>query len=226
MATLPKFIETVVAPTPPEQLEPFCWLRQAHERGAGDLIEIEGALGVVLRSGQLAGLTARARRQHPGHSAQADGRFMDVLTEACGFAWGTEVLNLALALTDDMAKPDFAVSLRVGGEAKSLHPPPGRPAEAFTSGSVIETPPDGLVRKMRAHLAKAASQLGGVSGTGAGFVFLNVLQLGNLMEDISHEQIIPALAEEVGQELAKHPSIGVVAVCWNFKWRDAVVVRA
>ena len=222
--TLPTFIEHVLAPHAPESLHRDCWLRKVHHRGSAYLPQIDEALSVVERESQLDALTARGRRQHPTHDREKDARFVDVVSECCGFAFAADVLGRSLQLSDDDGNPDFVGVGLSPGEAKSIHPPANRPNQTFASGTVSQVLSPGLARKVDQHMAKANKQLAGHMGCGQGFVFINVLQFGSLLEDAFHDELMHAMKELVRARLPTFGAIETVGLCWNFKWRQATVV--
>ena len=87
---LAQFLETVF-PTADGDLPAECWvskvLLKPETVGLNTLSE---ALEVVERHHQLEALETKLKREHPldkPHQREYDDRVLDVLTEACAFAW-------------------------------------------------------------------------------------------------------------------------------------------
>jgi hypothetical protein len=222
MITLPQFIDRVLG-QPPSAEPPNCWLHRAYSRGDGYLSGIDDALAIVAQSGELEALCARARKSHAKHSDQTDARFVDVLTEAVAFAWAAGRIRGTPRFTDDISKPDILSDGGIGCEAKSIHPPQDRRAESSYAGPMLATPSDGLLRKLRSDGAKAASQLS-AADCREGLLFVNVVGLADLAEDISNRAIVANLAASAPALLATHPALTVIAIAWNFGWKAPFVV--
>ena len=101
---------------------PISLALEVNQNDFSDVVE------VVSRCGERAPLIERLRATHPRdacHREQFDGRFWNVWTEACAFAWAVEVARFDCArFTDDTGKPDLIVDSQTWLEAKTIETSP------------------------------------------------------------------------------------------------------
>ncbi|MDA1256632.1 MAG: hypothetical protein O3C10_02110 [Chloroflexi bacterium] len=109
--------------------------------------DFSDVVDIVDRCSGRSDLVGRLRATHPinvAHTRQFDRHFWTVWTEACAFAWATEVAGFNCPLfTDDHGKPDLLIDRSTWIEAKTVEVSPGegeildRMAESSDRGKLL-----------------------------------------------------------------------------------------
>ncbi len=207
-----------------------CWILRAYRRDPEMLAPLSSAIEIVTRCGKRSSLVNKLRAAHPldrPHDAQHDDRILDVLTEACAFAWAADIRKLGdPRFCFDEGAPDIWVDSGWWIEAKTKHPPQNESqlrSQMLRSGAVVTahvcSAREGLYHALCADFQDAKEKFQR-QRRGKLVVFFNIVDFGISQWAIRREQF-EDVVKFIHCLAAQEPEIEAVT-CYAYNWRQCV----
>ena len=189
------------------------------------------AIEIVTLHGERISLAKKLCAAHPvdrPHNAQYDDRLLDVLTEACAFAWVAQVAKLGRPhFCFQSAAPDLQIDPEGWVEAKAVHPSEEdqrRSKRMLEERQVVSgqvTPAgQGLYEKIRVDFNKAERQLAGRDGPKVVFFNLTALDLPQRVDEAVEEAELESVVGLIQGLVCEKPDVDAAAFCHRYLWEE------
>ncbi len=204
-----------------------CLLSKHYHHDRPELDPISEAVEIVDTFGQRGALVRRLRLQHPSgdvHKEQFDLRALDVMTEACAFAWAATVALLGTpSFVDQDGAPDLLCDSGWWVEAKGIHESREESelrrrmlATGEITGGPVQGPGPGLVAKFRSAFGDAYRKFQR-QGNGLLAVFFNLTSL-DIAQWAMKDDVLADLVRSIDSMTRAVPSTAVT-LCYAYDWR-------
>ena len=211
-----------------EQAQPGCWVSKALNSERPELNNLSAAIEIVERYDQLEALTEKLKREHPldkPHQRQYDHRVLDVLTEACAFAWADLRKLGSPKFSDAEGTPDVYLDTGYWVEAKAIHSSKEdaeltqRMIKGYVAGGAVTQPAPGLFNKLGSALGDATGKFNRQRGDN-NVVFLNVT-IVDLPQIPIKNQVLGQIKDWADGKELTDPSVSIV-LCHSYNWQEPV----
>jgi hypothetical protein len=193
---------------------------------------LSSAIEIVTSYDERDSLKKKLCEAHPldrRHDRQHDDRLLDVLTEACAFAWAAQVARLGRPhFCFQPGAPDLQLDPEGWVEAKAVHPSEEDQRlskRMLEERLVVSGQPmaarQGLYEKVRADFNKAGAQLAGRDGPRIVFFNLTALDLPQRAVEEVEEAELDSVATLIQALVRKEPDVDAAAFCHGYLWEKA-----